>query len=267
MPASQVKIRSRFGKISLEQSFFELILLAVKHDIWPISRRYWNKCRNGGNNAFRLLGSVSRRWMIFVILVAPKIDCKLSMTKLAWHVGFSMVCANTFYWLEPVLEWLWVSAHGSQVSMIFPYAVPMLYVPPTVWSIDSTAYLNFCSPEILRMSELNDSSDLHTYSNAVLHILSVVSPPIEYVAAILSHFVTAIRSTTVRVYCFWGPARANYIFNSPGVQGSRLYQLWLFSSTETFCTYLKTEFPMWWRCYWSVLLMRMSKWERWLRRH
>lgn len=47
------------------------------------------------------------------------------------------------------------------------------------------------------MSELNDSSDLHTYSTAVLHILSVVSPPIEYVGAILSHFATAIKSTTV----------------------------------------------------------------------
>ncbi|KAJ3576133.1 hypothetical protein NP233_g629 [Leucocoprinus birnbaumii] len=75
-----------------------------------------------------------------------------------------------------LLEWLWVSAHSPQVSMIFPYAVPML-------------------PEILRMSELNDSSDLHTYSTAVLYILSAVSPPIEYVEAILSHFVTAIKST------------------------------------------------------------------------
>ncbi|KAF9452549.1 hypothetical protein P691DRAFT_696832 [Macrolepiota fuliginosa MF-IS2] len=75
-----------------------------------------------------------------------------------------------------LLEWLWVSAHSPQVSMIFPYAVPML-------------------PEILRMSELNDSSDLHTYSTAVLYILSAISPPIEYVEAILSNFVSAIKST------------------------------------------------------------------------
>jgi proteasome activator subunit 4 len=47
------------------------------------------------------------------------------------------------------------------------------------------------------MSELNDSSDLHTYSTAVLYIISAVSPPVEYVDAILSHFVTAIKSTTV----------------------------------------------------------------------
>ncbi|KAF5356022.1 hypothetical protein D9756_004202 [Leucocoprinus leucothites] len=75
-----------------------------------------------------------------------------------------------------LLEWLWVSAHSPQVSLIFPYAVPML-------------------PEILRMSELNDSSDLHTYSTAVLYVLSAVSPPIQYVEAILSHFATAIKST------------------------------------------------------------------------
>ncbi|KAF7784715.1 hypothetical protein Agabi119p4_880 [Agaricus bisporus var. burnettii] len=76
-----------------------------------------------------------------------------------------------------LLEWLWICAHGPQVSVIFPYAVPML-------------------PEILRMSELNDSSDLHTYSTAVLYIISAVSPPVEYVDAILSHFVAAIKSTT-----------------------------------------------------------------------
>lgn len=58
------------------------------------------------------------------------------------------------------------------------------------------------SPEILRMSELNDSSDLHTYSTAVLYVLSAVSPPIEYVEAILSNFVSAIKSTTVGVYAF-----------------------------------------------------------------
>lgn len=72
------------------------------------------------------------------------------------------------------------------------------------------------SPEILRMSELNDSSDLHTYSSAVLYILSAVSPPIEYVEAIFSNFVSAIKSTTVSVmqyslvlkeaqYCFFRP--------------------------------------------------------------
>lgn len=49
------------------------------------------------------------------------------------------------------------------------------------------------------MSELNDSSDLHTYSTAVLYIISAVSPPVEYVDAILSHFVAAIKSTTVGI--------------------------------------------------------------------
>jgi len=49
------------------------------------------------------------------------------------------------------------------------------------------------------MSELNDSSDLQAYSSAVLYILSAVTPPIEYIDAILNHFATVIKSSTV---CF-----------------------------------------------------------------
>jgi len=54
-------------------------------------------------------------------------------------------------------------------------------------------------PEILRMSELNDSSELQTYSSSVLYILSAVTPPVEYVEAILDNFVTAVKSSTVSV--------------------------------------------------------------------
>ncbi|KAF9459432.1 hypothetical protein BDZ94DRAFT_1312356 [Collybia nuda] len=75
-----------------------------------------------------------------------------------------------------VLQWIWVSAHGAQASLIFPYVVPMM-------------------PEILRMSELNDSSDLQIYSSAVLYVLSAVSPPVEYIEGILRNFVTAIKSS------------------------------------------------------------------------
>ncbi|KAG6910583.1 hypothetical protein DXG01_009534 [Tephrocybe rancida] len=50
-------------------------------------------------------------------------------------------------------------------------------------------------PEILRMSELNDSSDLQMYSSAVLYVLSAVSPPPEYVPVILSNFASAIQSS------------------------------------------------------------------------
>jgi hypothetical protein len=52
-------------------------------------------------------------------------------------------------------------------------------------------------PEILRMSELNDSSELQIYSEAVLYVLSAVTPPQEYVDIILANFLAEIKSTTV----------------------------------------------------------------------
>ena len=52
-------------------------------------------------------------------------------------------------------------------------------------------------PEILRMSELNDNSELQKYSSAVLYVLSAVDPPEEYVGVIASNFLQAIKSSTV----------------------------------------------------------------------
>ncbi|KDR84826.1 hypothetical protein GALMADRAFT_233236 [Galerina marginata CBS 339.88] len=76
-----------------------------------------------------------------------------------------------------LLQWIWVSAHGPAACLVFPYAIAMM-------------------PEILRMSELNDSSELQAYSSAVLYILSAVTPPTEYIEAILTNFVTAVKSST-----------------------------------------------------------------------
>ncbi|KAJ6501707.1 hypothetical protein C8R47DRAFT_1108448 [Mycena vitilis] len=76
-----------------------------------------------------------------------------------------------------LLQWIWISAYSSNASLIFPYAVPMM-------------------PEILRMSELNDSSDLQVYSSAVLYVLSAVAVPDVYVQDILENFVSAIKSST-----------------------------------------------------------------------
>ncbi|KAJ6574754.1 hypothetical protein B0H19DRAFT_932973 [Mycena capillaripes] len=76
-----------------------------------------------------------------------------------------------------LLQWIWISAYSSHASLIFPYAVPMM-------------------PEILRMSELNDSSDLQVYSSAVLYVLSAVAVPDVYVQDILENFVSAIKSST-----------------------------------------------------------------------
>lgn len=53
-------------------------------------------------------------------------------------------------------------------------------------------------PETLRMSELNDSSDLQRYSSAVLYVISAVTPPSEYVEAIADNFLRAIKSSGVR---------------------------------------------------------------------
>ncbi|KAF8213422.1 hypothetical protein K438DRAFT_1750713 [Mycena galopus ATCC 62051] len=76
-----------------------------------------------------------------------------------------------------LLQWIWISAYSSHAALIFPYAVPMM-------------------PEILRMSELNDSSDLQVYSSAVLYVLSAVTLPDVYVQDILENFVSAIKSST-----------------------------------------------------------------------
>ena len=50
------------------------------------------------------------------------------------------------------------------------------------------------------MSELNDNSELQSYSSAVLYVLSAVTPPTEYVEAILDNFILGIKSSTVKPF-------------------------------------------------------------------
>ncbi|KAH7104315.1 ARM repeat-containing protein [Auriculariales sp. MPI-PUGE-AT-0066] len=76
-----------------------------------------------------------------------------------------------------LLNWLWIASHGAQAPMVFAYVTPLL-------------------PEILRMSELNDSSELQTYSAGVLLVLSAITPPKEFIEIIADYFITAIRSTS-----------------------------------------------------------------------
>ncbi|KAJ3807112.1 hypothetical protein F5876DRAFT_90743 [Lentinula aff. lateritia] len=76
-----------------------------------------------------------------------------------------------------LLQWIWVSAHGSQASLMFNYAVPMM-------------------PEIFRMCDISDNNDLQVYSTAILYVVSAVSPRKEHIDIILGHFVTAIKSST-----------------------------------------------------------------------
>lgn len=49
------------------------------------------------------------------------------------------------------------------------------------------------------MTEFNDNVELQTYSTAVLYVLSAFTPPVEYIGAILTNFVVAIKSSKVRV--------------------------------------------------------------------
>ncbi|KAH9081608.1 hypothetical protein EDB83DRAFT_2512470 [Lactarius deliciosus] len=76
-----------------------------------------------------------------------------------------------------LLRWLWVSFYSPQGPLIFPYVHPLL-------------------PEIFRMSELSDNPELQSHSQAVLYILSAVTPPLESIEAISVNFVNAISSST-----------------------------------------------------------------------
>ena len=99
-------------------------------------------------------------------------------------------------------------------------------------------------PEILRMSELNDNSELQSYSSAVLYILSAVSPPNEYVEAILDNFVLGIKSSTVKPFLvLTSPVLTDPCYFSPGVYVCMPYRLWLYFSTETFYRSRKTVLP------------------------
>ncbi|KAL0578024.1 Proteasome activator BLM10 [Marasmius crinis-equi] len=75
-----------------------------------------------------------------------------------------------------LLQWIWISGHGSQASLVFPYAVALM-------------------PEIIRMSELNDNPELQNYSTAVQYVLSAVTPLSDYIPAILNTFAGAIKSS------------------------------------------------------------------------
>lgn len=84
---------------------------------------------------------------------------------------------------------------------MFPYAVALMYVCNPFLSL---LYVPKCltyRPEILHMSELNDSPDLQAYSSAILYVVSAVTPPAEDVEVILNHFMDAIKSSSVRS-CF-----------------------------------------------------------------
>jgi len=50
-------------------------------------------------------------------------------------------------------------------------------------------------PEIFKMAELNDSSELQLYSGAVLNVISSISPPQEFVGPIVDDLIDAVKTS------------------------------------------------------------------------
>ncbi|ETW87560.1 hypothetical protein HETIRDRAFT_469691 [Heterobasidion irregulare TC 32-1] len=76
-----------------------------------------------------------------------------------------------------LLRWMWIAFYAPHAPLMFPYILPML-------------------PDFICMSELSDSSELQTHSQAVMYILSAVVPPPGLVNSIVTSFVDAIKSAT-----------------------------------------------------------------------
>ncbi|ESK98497.1 membrane protein [Moniliophthora roreri MCA 2997] len=76
-----------------------------------------------------------------------------------------------------LLQWIWVSSHGAQATLVFPYAVSLM-------------------PEMIQMSELSDNPELQNYSTAAQYVLSAVTPLAEYIPVILDNFASAIKSSS-----------------------------------------------------------------------
>ncbi|KAG9039991.1 hypothetical protein FRB95_004463 [Tulasnella sp. JGI-2019a] len=75
-----------------------------------------------------------------------------------------------------LLQWLWGTAHLPQAPSIFPYVMPLL-------------------PEIFKMAELNDSSELQLYSGAVLNVLSSIAAPPEFVEPVMDALIDAVKTS------------------------------------------------------------------------
>lgn len=99
-----------------------------------------------------------------------------------------------------MLTWIWTVAYSWKAPNLFVYVQPLLYVNSFC---GSHAYINKrCRPEILRMSELQDSSEVQQYSSGVLYILSSITPPPELVEPITDVFIDAVKSSKVRTFYF-----------------------------------------------------------------
>lgn len=129
------------------------------------------------------------------------------------------------------------SVDMGYVSRPSPYTSLAIYFgvdvrPPSPQTLQNIALTVIQRPEILRMSELNDSSELQKYSSAVLYVLSAVNPPPGYVEQVTRHFLDAISSSDVRS-CFISVHNITLnTLDSPGAFVLRHCLLCWCSSTE-----------------------------------
>ncbi|KAI0034963.1 hypothetical protein K488DRAFT_83562 [Vararia minispora EC-137] len=75
-----------------------------------------------------------------------------------------------------LLRWVWLTSFSSQATLLFPFLLPLLL-------------------EFLQMTELSDNPELQAHSQAVLNIISAVTPPHEFIDPIVAIFVNAVKSS------------------------------------------------------------------------
>lgn len=126
--------------------------------------------------------------------------------------------------------------------------------------------IHLCRPETLRMSELNDSSELQTYSTAVLYNLAAVAPPAEFIEVILGHFTDAIKSSKVKEWFLVLIVELANDRLSLGEYGCTLCLHWLFFSIRIFYPFHSKESGKWWMFYWIAWQMKTLRYERWLQK-
>lgn len=81
----------------------------------------------------------------------------------------------------------------SSISLCLREAIPVRHFSASLdLSIDEDH-----SPEILRMSELQDSPEVQQYSSGVLYILASITPPSEFIEPLTEVFIEAVRSSPV----------------------------------------------------------------------
>lgn len=140
-----------------------------------------------------------------------------------------------------------------------------------LWTTVSTKHASY-RPEILKMEELNDNTELLLYSSATLYLLSGVTPPREYIELVADQFITTIKTTSVSRFTVfhlfdyvcngWPPKK--YIFVYP-------FLFYIFFSARLLCSHGKSSYTAfrYWSSFsietWSISRKLVSQgwWTQW----